>query len=70
MGFDYDKHKGEAEAYASASRRDEAMYKKAGFEHRIDRANEALRQAKTEAEKQKFEEIRNKSIKIYNKYSK
>ncbi len=66
--MDLEKHYNEAEAYATSSRYDERVYKAAGFSHRIDRLNESIKNAKSEADVNKYQRLKSDSERILNKY--
>jgi len=48
---------------------DETRIKRAGFEHRMDRVNKAIKNAKTENDRNRFEKIKKDTLRLYNKYS-
>lgn len=57
------------ERKATFSRRDEVQVKRAGFEHRMDRAKSALKNANSPKDVQKYNKIIKNTERIYNKYS-
>jgi len=68
--MDYSKRtQKEIEEIGARGGRDATALKKAGFEHRIDRVEEAIKNATSEARSQQLKKVRDQSLKIYNKYN-
>ena len=57
------------EERAVYSRGEEVSIKKAGFQHRMDRVNESLKNASTQKEQDKFQKIKKQTLGLYNKYN-
>lgn len=49
--------------------RDAAILKKAGFDHRMQRVEQALKSAPTAERAQQLKKVRDETLRIYNKYN-
>ena len=68
--MDYQRIRSEFEAYAThGDKVDQAKAKKAALEHVIDKLGDAAKNAKTEAEAQRYTEGKEKRIEWYRQYS-